>query len=281
MTVAHKIFINYRREDNPDAAGRIYDHVVNRFGSGDVFMDVDKGQLPAGADFRRLLSQRLRESAALLAVIGDRWCDISFADGPKRGHRRLDDGEDFVRIEIETALTQRIWVVPVLVGTAVMPKPLQLPDGLLRRLCSLNAEQVRAGPDFPIHIERLLGVIDHARANPQASLAWDLPSNYVTIRFLPPRDDIEDLSMPFNADTTFRVLVDMIWSAATGRLPEYAYGTAWILENPETNTTLQHARQLVDAPAGVFVDDPRTLGELGIRSGTILHVVSLDSVTST
>jgi hypothetical protein len=35
-----RIFLSYRREDAPDAAGRLYDHLFERFGTN-VFMDVD------------------------------------------------------------------------------------------------------------------------------------------------------------------------------------------------------------------------------------------------
>jgi hypothetical protein len=46
------------------------------------------------------------------------------------GGRRLDNPEDFVRMEIGTALKRRIRVIPVLVDRALMPAPTDLPDDL-------------------------------------------------------------------------------------------------------------------------------------------------------
>ena len=62
----------------------------------------------------------------LIAVIGKGWlisCD-------QEGQRRLDNPEDFVRIEIATALKRDIRVIPVLVDGASMPRSRDLPDDL-------------------------------------------------------------------------------------------------------------------------------------------------------
>jgi len=46
------------------------------------------------------------------------------------GTRRLDDPNDFVRLEVASALARNIAVIPVLVHDAKMPHPDQLPDNL-------------------------------------------------------------------------------------------------------------------------------------------------------
>ena len=56
-----------------------------------------------------------------------RWLEAAGADG-----RRLDDPGDFVRLEIEAALTRGVRVIPVLVDAAWMPRPDQLPACLTR-----------------------------------------------------------------------------------------------------------------------------------------------------
>jgi hypothetical protein len=55
--------------------------------------------------------------AAVLAIIGPRWTDAR----NNAGQRRLEDADDFVRIELEAALARNIPVVPVLVGHASRP----------------------------------------------------------------------------------------------------------------------------------------------------------------
>src|SRR5947209_12396451 len=121
-----KIFISYRREDSEHIAGRIYDRLEPCFGRDNVFLDIDT--IPFGVDFREHLDQAVGRCDVLLAVIGERWLEVRFKDGPKEGQRRLDDPTDFVRIEIESALARGIPVIPVLVGTARMPDYLELPD---------------------------------------------------------------------------------------------------------------------------------------------------------
>jgi hypothetical protein len=115
------IFISYRRSDNPDAVGRIYDRLVSEFGKARVFKDVDS--IPLGQDFRGHLNDIVGNCAAVLAIIGPKWTDVR----SETGQRRLDDPDDFVRIELEAALERKVPVVPVLVGHAVMPATSQLP----------------------------------------------------------------------------------------------------------------------------------------------------------
>lgn len=45
-----KIFISYRRSDSQDITGRIFDHLVERFGRDTVVRDIDSIQ--PGADYR-------------------------------------------------------------------------------------------------------------------------------------------------------------------------------------------------------------------------------------
>ena len=81
-------------------------------------MDIDAMSL--GRDFRKQLADAVNQCDVLLAVIGDHWLD---ARDPKKGTRRLDDPEDWVRIEIAAALARDIPVVPLLVGRqTAMPR---------------------------------------------------------------------------------------------------------------------------------------------------------------
>ena len=50
----------------------------------------------------------------------------------KKGRHRLADEEDFIRLEIGTALARNIRVMPVLVGGAKMPSHEALPLELLK-----------------------------------------------------------------------------------------------------------------------------------------------------
>jgi hypothetical protein len=118
------VFISYRRDDSGGYAGRIYDRLTSRLGRENVFFDVDT--IPIGRDFVDALSENIGKCDALLAVIGKHW--VTSVDSDNR--RRLDDPADFVRIEIEAALSRDVPVVPVLVDGAKMPRPEDLPPGL-------------------------------------------------------------------------------------------------------------------------------------------------------
>lgn len=155
------IFINYRRDDSEDVSGRIYDRLVEEFGRGSVFKDVD--DIPAGVDFRRVLEREVGSTDIMLVLIGVDWDN-------RANKGRLNDLNDYVRFEIETALKRGIPVIPVLVRrrTALpskndLPKPLQ--DLVFR-----NGLPVRTDPDFHKDMNRLISEIRAVFDAPPAPL---------------------------------------------------------------------------------------------------------------
>lgn len=147
-----KIIVSYRRADSAAIAGRIFDRLAARYGEESVFMDVDN--IPFGTDFRTHIREELLRSDMLVAVIGPRWTGAA-ADGKSR----IADEADPVRVEVETALTQGIPVLPVLVDGAAMPEANQLPESL-KDFAFINAAPVDAGRDFRAHMDRLLRSMD-------------------------------------------------------------------------------------------------------------------------
>jgi formylglycine-generating enzyme required for sulfatase activity len=143
------VFIGYRRDDTADVAGRIYDALEARFGRERVFKDVDN--IPVGANFGDYIKTILPRCRVALILMGPHW--IRAEDGT--GRRRLEDANDWVRIEVETALaTPGLQVVPVLVNGAHMPRADELPASL-EPLLHLNAAVIRRDPDFRHDIDRL------------------------------------------------------------------------------------------------------------------------------
>jgi uncharacterized protein YecT (DUF1311 family) len=131
-----KIFISYRRGDDPGSAGRLLDVLKTTFKADQLFIDVDN--IEPGLDFVQVIQERVAQSQVLLAVIGKNWCDAQSVDGS----RRLDDPADIVRVEIESALDQNKRVIPVLIGDIKMPAPEKLPESL-RALTRRHAVQIR------------------------------------------------------------------------------------------------------------------------------------------
>ena len=118
------IFISYRREDAEGQAGRLFDNLSVHFGKNSVFMDVTG--IEPGLDFRKAIDHEVSACGVLLAVIGKHWIDAK----DESSRRRLDDPNDFVRLETATALKRDIPVIPVLVQGARMPSADQLPADL-------------------------------------------------------------------------------------------------------------------------------------------------------
>lgn len=126
------LFLSYRRNDTEGYSGRIYDHLERKLGADEIFLDV--GKIDPGQDFRSRINHELQTAYAVLVIIGPAWVSTTGADG----QRRLDDPEDPVRIEIETALQLGKKIIPVLCGGARMPSPQTLPE-TIRAVSYLNA----------------------------------------------------------------------------------------------------------------------------------------------
>lgn len=119
-----RVFMSYRREDSSGYAGRLFDALVARFGERSVFMDIDT--LTPGQDFVQVIEDALADCEIVLVLIGRHWLNAR----DRRNRRRLDNPDDFVRLEIEGALLRKLHVLPVLVGGAEMPSSRDLPASL-------------------------------------------------------------------------------------------------------------------------------------------------------
>jgi hypothetical protein len=146
------IFISYRREETAAYAGRLYDRLSDRFGDDRVFMDVDS--ISVGIDFTRAITEAVSGCNVLLALIGREWSSIT--DG--KGKRRIDNPDDFVRVEIETALKRNIRIVPVLIDGAMLPQADDLPPSLHSLVRRQALELSHAS--FRFEMPRLVAAID-------------------------------------------------------------------------------------------------------------------------
>jgi hypothetical protein len=155
-----RIFISYRRDDTAYPASWLFDRLAGHFGRAQIFKDIDSIQL--GDDFIEAITTAVGACSVLLALIGDRWLTIT----DENGRRRLDNPEDFVRLEIETALARDVRVIPILVEGARMPHPSELPPslGMLARRQALELSPSRFGFDSG----RLISVLDRDLADIRA-----------------------------------------------------------------------------------------------------------------
>ena len=114
-------------------------------------MDV---KIPVGIDFRKHINEVLIGCDALIAIVGLKWLGRRMLHKP-----RIFDQEDWVRLEIETAIRRVIPVIPVLIDGASMPIKAQLPTSI-HELVYQNAARVDTGRDFSAH---MIDLIDGVR----------------------------------------------------------------------------------------------------------------------
>ncbi|MFZ0667414.1 MAG: toll/interleukin-1 receptor domain-containing protein [Acidimicrobiales bacterium] len=177
-----RVFVSYRREDSAGYAGRLYEELVGRFGHERVFMDIDS--LAPGIDFEAAIEETLPMCDTTIIVIGRAWLNVAGSDG----HRRLDNANDFVRLETERSLSSSRRVIPVLVGGAEMPAEAEMPAsiaGLARRHCvELSDRRWRADTKDLIDaiehgwskqqvIESEIAPIPHIASEPGHAGLWD------------------------------------------------------------------------------------------------------------
>jgi hypothetical protein len=155
--MSDKIFLSYRREDEPWFASALFARLEQSFPLEQLFMDVEDG-IAAGQDFVKVLEDQVSACDVMLALIGPKW--LTAMD--EMGRRRLDNRQDFVRIEIESALRLGKWVIPVLVHRTEMPRAEALPETLKpfaqRNAVSLTRERFKAD------VQGLINAIEGALA---------------------------------------------------------------------------------------------------------------------
>src|SRR5437762_722647 len=114
MSNLREVFISYRRSDSADITGRIFDRLKDEFGEETVFRDIDS--IPFGADFTTHIKNELGACKVALVMIGPDWLTVT----DEHGKRRIESANDYVRVEIEAALSRKppIPCIPILVQGA-------------------------------------------------------------------------------------------------------------------------------------------------------------------
>ena len=153
-----KIFISYRRLDTGHVAGRVYDRLAREFPEDEIFFDVDT--IPIGVNFKQHISSAVSSSAVMLVLVGGKWLGPNWKRSPWRFGSKPQ--EDFVQVEIESALDLGVPVIPLLVDNVAMPYLDALPNSIAE-FVSLNAAAIRSGRDFHKDIEHVLEIIGPLR----------------------------------------------------------------------------------------------------------------------
>lgn len=166
------VFISYRRDDSSGFAGRLADDLSEVFGADLIFMDVTG--IEPGVDFRKAIEQKVGDCAAVLVVIGRSW----LSGRGEGGTARLQDGNDFVRLEVASALRREIPVIPVLVDGAAMPAARDLPADV-EPLAWRNAVELRHArwdADLQVLVSALQKLLPRKPAASATAARVDVPA---------------------------------------------------------------------------------------------------------
>jgi hypothetical protein len=144
------VFISYRRADSREASRAIYERLKAIANGVKVFIDIEA--LEGGDDFGEVLRRTVKQSSVCVAVIGPDWA------GAIPPGRRLDSPDDFVRMEVATALRSGLSVIPVLLDRTPMPTADELPVDL-RPLVSIHAIRL----DFDKFDRDVIALVDKVR----------------------------------------------------------------------------------------------------------------------
>ena len=161
------IFISYRRSDSGPWTGRLADDLRSYFGRERVYLDLDSNR--AARDYLEQIDEFLDGARVAIAVIGPKWLSIE----DPHGRPRIEDPQDLVRRELESAFGSGVALVTVYVGGAQPPSAAQLPLSL-RPISTIHASRM-SDQDWEYDLGRLLETIEshglHAADEPNDVVA--------------------------------------------------------------------------------------------------------------
>lgn len=149
-----KVFICYRRIDNPDFAERIRDKFITHYQRENVFMDFDS--IPPFTKFADYIREKVVECDVLIAVIGPRWLELL-----QEKAKRFQD--DYVRIEIGLALQEGKLVAPICIKGAAIPALDEIPPEL-KSMFDYHVAVIDSGINFLENIDRIVDAVEQELA---------------------------------------------------------------------------------------------------------------------
>jgi len=154
------IFISYKRDDTSRQAERIYRDLGAHYSSEAVFYDL--ATVRPGADFVGQADSAIRNSNALLLLIGPKYFD----DSPPQRRRRKREGPQYAYDEIRAAIDRDIPVVPILVDDAELPSADDWPIDL-RVICQRSAVRLDEA-SWDRGITQLASALDRSLKTPES-----------------------------------------------------------------------------------------------------------------
>lgn len=144
----NSVFISYRRKTAGSVAANLRFILESKLGEHVPFRDIES--ILPGDEFRKTITEAIEGCRVFLLLIDPTW-------HTDRGRQRLEEVDDFLRFELETALARRpsLRIIPVLINGASALTPDELPAHLAG-LIQLHAVQLGEGEHFKSSVERII-----------------------------------------------------------------------------------------------------------------------------
>ncbi len=152
-----RIFVSYRKDDAAYAAAGVAAGLARWFEADEVFLD--NRSIAVGMVYPPVIRTALQKCTALVALIGPRWLV----------GQRINDPNDWVRIELRTAFKRGIAVVPTLLDGATLPAEADLPHDVAKLALSQYRHLRRRS--FQTDVDTLAQDLG-ARRQPQPQAGW-------------------------------------------------------------------------------------------------------------
>jgi len=176
-----RIFINYRRKVSQKDANSITAELEAHFGQGVVFQDTT---MEPGMNWRKEIAKELNRAEVLVVLIGKEWLECAYEKtnkerGWRKGRCRLDNPDDYVRIEIEEAFSKGKKVIPVLIDRDGFDDEEDFPENSsLVQLLELTPLRLRSG-EFKDGISKLIRTIEGAGIKKESSTSTLPPKAFL------------------------------------------------------------------------------------------------------
>jgi hypothetical protein len=149
----NRIFISYRSADGTKDASRLAEDLGAVFGHDQVFLD--RQDLRGGGSWREAISRAIGQRPVVLLLITPAFFGARHADG----RPRIEDADDPVRGEIQSAIDAGATLMPLRVDGTPMPSPDSLP-GPLRVVTEWHALPLRTDDWSGVDVPRVVADIE-------------------------------------------------------------------------------------------------------------------------
>lgn len=144
--MGRKIFISYRRDDDPGGASLVHQCLAKEF-EGEVFFDLS---MHAGQNIPKHLENEIAGCSVFVCVMGQRWNELLAG-------RIKDEQPDYVVQEVSAALRLGKFILPILLFGARPPQERELPNEI-RGLHPINCFEI-SNKEFNSKLREIIPII--------------------------------------------------------------------------------------------------------------------------